>query len=122
MEKFEYTYSAPQQAEIEKIRKKYAPATSTEFKIQTVMKLNKSVENTAIAVSLAVGIIGALVLGTGMCCVMLWELFIIGIVAGIIGMAIFGYAYPLYKKVIREKREKIAPQILKLTEEIEHST
>lgn len=63
------------------------------------------------------------ILGIGMCCTMIQtNFYVLGIIMGIIGIVICGYAYPLYKKVIREKREKFAPQILKLTEEIERGT
>ena len=39
--KFEYTYSAPRNAEIEKIRKKYVPQTSTESKLVPAKKLSR---------------------------------------------------------------------------------
>ncbi len=118
--KFEYTYSAQKNAEVERIRKKYAPQTSAESKLEQIKRLDSSAETDALACSLVVGIIGALVLGVGMCCTMVWtDLFILGIIIGIMGMAICGCAYPLYKNTIRKKRAEIAPQILKLSEEIE---
>lgn len=118
--KFEYTYSAPRNAEIERIRKKYAPRTSAESKLEQLKKLDKSVEAEGVIRSIDVGIAGALVLGVGMCCTMVWtELFILGIIVGVIGMALCGCAYPLYKYTIKKKRAEIAPQILKLSEEIE---
>ncbi|MGN0633562.1 MAG: hypothetical protein ACI4JW_06790 [Oscillospiraceae bacterium] len=118
--KFEYTYSAPQNAEIERIRKKYEPKTNTESKLEQIKRLDKSVETEGMACSLALGIIGTLVFGFGMCCTMVWtDLFILGIIAGIIGMIMCGCAYPLYKDTVNKKRAEIAPQILKLSEEYE---
>lgn len=119
--KFEYTYSAPENAEIEKIRKKYAPQTSAETKLEQIKKLDNSVKSKGIACALAIGIPGALILGFGMCCTMVWtNLFVLGIIVGIIGMAMCGAAYPIYKNTINKKRAEVGPQILKLTEEIEN--
>ena len=118
--KFEYTYSAPKNAEIEKIRKKYAPQTSAESKLEQIKKLDSSVESEAVGCALGIGIPGSLILGLGMSCCMVWtDLFILGIIIGIIGMVMCGAAYPIYKNTIKKKRAEIAPQILKLSEEIE---
>lgn len=118
--KFEYTYSAPRNAEIEKIRKKYTPQTAAESKLEQIKKLDSSVESEGIACALAIGIPGSLILGLGMCCTMVWtNLFVLGIIVGIIGMVMCGAAYPIYKSTINKKRAEIAPQILKLSEEIE---
>lgn len=118
--KFEYTYSAPQNAEIERIRKKYEPKTITESKLEQIKRLDNSVETEGIACSLALGIVGSLVLGLGMCCTMVWtDLFILGIIVGIIGMIMCGCAYPLYKDTVNKKCAEITPQILKLSEEYE---
>ena len=118
--KFEYTYSAPRNAEIEKIRKKYAPKISTESKLEQIKKLDSSVESEAVGCALGIGIPGSLILGLGMSCCMVWtDLFILGIIIGIIGMVMCGAAYPIYKNTINKRRAEIAPQILKLSEEIE---
>ena len=118
--KFEYTYSAPKNAEIEKIRKKYAPQTSAESKLEQIKKLDSSVESEAVGCALGIGIPGSLILGLGMSCCMVWtDLFILGIIVGIIGMIMCGAAYPIYKNTIKKKRAEIAPHILKLSEEIE---
>ena len=36
-------------------------------------------------------------------------------------MAVVGLAYPVYKRVVRKKREKLAPKILALIEELSKS-
>lgn len=96
--KFEYTYSAPQNEEIEKIRRKYAPLTSAESKLEQIKKLDSSVENGAVGYALGIGIPGSLILSLGMCCTMVWtNLFVLGIFIGIIGMLMCGAAYPIYK-------------------------
>lgn len=116
---FEYTYSAKQRSEIENIRKKYLPKEET--KMERLRRLDKSAERFGRAISIAVGVTGTLIMGFGMCCVMVWNEILFGIIVGILGMAIIGAAYPIFNSSIKRRREKIAPEILKLTEEIEKS-
>ncbi len=116
-ETFSYTYSAKQQEEIKKIREKYVPKEAD--KMEQLRRLDASVSQKGTVISLVVGIIGALVLGIGMCCTMVWtELFVFGIIVGIIGIAVVSLAYPLYNYVTKKEREKIAPEILRLTDEL----
>ena len=51
---------------------------------------------------------------------MVWadKLFIPGIVIGVIGIAAVLVAYPVYTHITKKQREKIAPEILRLTEEL----
>lgn len=117
-ENFEYTYSAKEQAEIRAIRQKYLPPE--ESKLDQLRKLDKSAAKKGTVVSVTVGVLGTLVLGLGMCCTMVWvELFAPGIVIGLAGIALVAAAYPIYRRVTRREREKLAPQILKLTEELQ---
>lgn len=117
-ENFEYTYSAGRQEEIEKIRKKYLP--KNEDKMELLRKLDKDVTKPGTIWSLVVGIFGCLLFGLGMCCTMVWgrTLFVWGIIVGIIGIGIMCLAYPIYTKITENQKEKLAPQILALTEEL----
>ena len=120
---FEYTYSAEQRNEVEAIRKKYLP--KEEDKMEQLRKLHYSATKKAQAASIAIGIIGTLVLGTGMSLCMT-ELgaslghfaMLLGIVLGLIGLILVALAYPLYNSVLKKKRERIAPEILRLSEEL----
>ena len=119
---FEYTYSAPQQEEIRRIREKYLPKEQIETKMDQLRKLDRSAEQPGTVVSLVIGIVGTLLFGVGMCCTMIWtDYFLLGIVVGVAGIFILAMAYPAYKAVTRRWRAKIAPQILKLTEELEQN-
>ena len=119
---FEYTYSAPQQEEIRRIREKYLPKEQIETKMDQLRKLDRSAEQPGTVVSLVIGIVGTLLFGVGMCCTMIWtDYFLLGIVVGVAGIFILAMAYPAYKAVTRRRRAKIAPQILKLTEELEQN-
>jgi len=125
---FCYTYSAKEQEEIKNIRKKYAAPEASEDKMERLRRLDKSVTDKATAKALIVGIIGALIMGTGMSLVMtdLGEVLgayqnaalYIGILVGVVGIALVGCAYPVYNRVIKKERERIAPEILKLAEEL----
>ncbi len=127
-ETFTYTYSAAQQEEIAAIRKKYAPDTppAEMDKMEQLRKLDAGVTNKATTVALVVGILSALVMGTGMSLIMtdlgtklgMASAFIPGIIIGVAGMAGVIAAYPLYQLVLKKERAKAAPQILKLTEEL----
>lgn len=117
-ETFQYTYSAKEQEEVKRIRDKYLP--KEEDKMAQLRKLDAGVSQKATMYSIMIGMIGTLILGIGMCCCMVWggNLFVPGIVIGLIGMAATGAAYPIYSKILKKEREKIAPEILRLTEEL----
>ena len=120
---FEYTYSAAQQKEVEEIRKKYLP--KEEDKMEQLRKLHAIPTQKAQAASLAVGVVGALIMGTGMSLAMtdigaaLGSLaMVLGIFAGVAGMVLAALAYPAYNRVLKKQREKIAPEILRLSDEL----
>ena len=115
---FQYSYSSKQQDEVEAIKRKYMP--KQEDKLEQLRKLDKSAETPGTVVGLILGIIGTLVMGTGMSCVMVWteSLFIVGILVGLLGIIMIALAYPVYKIITKKQREKIAPMILALSEEL----
>ncbi len=127
---FNYTYSAKEQAELKKIRDKYIADTkpSETDKMTQIRKLDASVTQEASIFALCVGIIGALILGFGMSLIMTdlkttlalnsTTAMIAGIVIGLVGMALVLVAYPLYQYISEKKRGKVAPEILRLTDEL----
>lgn len=125
-ETFKMTYSAQQQAEVEAIRKKYIP--QEEDKMAQLRALDASVGKKATTVALILGIVGSLILGTGMCFGMtsIGDAFglsqelsmVVCIVVGLIGIALVSLAFPVYRWVSERQRRKIAPQVLRLTEEL----
>lgn len=117
-EKYEYTYSSIEQEEVRKIREKYIP--KEEDKLTRLQKLDNSATNKATMVAIIIGVISALIMGTGMSFCMVWTdtLMIPGIIIGIIGMVGIGLAYPVYNIVLKNEREKIAPEVIRLSEEL----
>lgn len=125
-ETFTYTYSAKEQAEIQNIRKKYAAPEEYEDKMEQLRRLDGSVTKKATVRSMTVGIIGALVMGLGMSLAMTeigaslgtMLAMIIGIGVGSVGIVLVCFAYPVYNHTLKKEREKIAPEILRLTDEL----
>jgi hypothetical protein len=125
---FKYNYSAKEQAELKKIRAKYTPPTKAEDKMARLRKLDASVTSTATVISLVLGIIGALVLGFGMSLIMTDlndflglstdKSMIIGVAVGVLGGIIASFAYPAYNAIVKAKRKKLAPEIIRLTDEL----
>ena len=123
-ESFNYTYSAKQQDEIKAIRKKYeAPE---ENKMEQLRRLDASATQKATTRSMTVGIIGALIMGLGMSITMtdIGAVFgsflsmVVGIVIGIVGIVLVCLAYPTYHRTLKAERERIAPEILRLSDEL----
>ena len=125
---FQYTYSAKEQAELKRIREKYTAPTEAEDKMTRLRRLDASVTNTAQAVALVFGVIGALILGFGMslCMTDIGAILgshsdmamVIGIIVGVIGGVLASLAYPIYNAIVKAKRKKLAPEIIRLTDEL----
>ena len=117
-ERFLYHYSAQQQVEIHQIRQKYLPPQ--EDKLTRLRRLDRSATKKGTLLSILLGILGCLLLGVGMCCTMVWmgALFFPGILIGLAGIEAVAAAYPLYARITRKERERLAPEILQLTEEL----
>lgn len=122
-ERFHYTYSAERQQEIEAIRKKYLP--KEEDKLEQLRRLHNSASERAQAASIALGVIGTLLFGLGMS-LALTELaaflgalsLAVGIAVGMAGLALIALAYPVYNAVLKKERSRIAPEILRLSDEL----
>lgn len=114
---FHYTYSAKQQDEVKRIRQKYLPPE--EDKMAQLRRLDKSAAQKGAVISLTVGFLSTLLFGLGLCCVLLsTAYFAAGIVIGTPGLIGMALAYPLYVKITQQQRQKLAPAILALTEEL----
>ena len=117
-ESFHYTYSAKQQEEVKNIRKKYLPPE--EDKMEQLRRLDRRATEKGTMAAILVGILGTLLLGVGMCCAMVWmgAWFVPGIIIGLVGIAVIALAYPLYARITSKERQRIAPEILRLTDEL----
>lgn len=123
---FRYTYSSKEYDEVAAIRKKYLP--QEENKLDRLRRLHRSATKKAQVWALSLGVVGSLILGAGMSLCMselgsalgLTEQIavLIGTAAGLVGILLVALAYPAYNGVLKKQRQKIAPEILRLTEEL----
>ena len=115
---FQYTYSAKEQAKIREIRSKYLP--KEENKMEQIQRLDASVTQKATMYAIIVGVVGTLLFGTGLSCCMTQtgKWFAVGIPVGLAGLLVLATAYPLYNHVVQKERKRIAPEILRLTDEL----
>ena len=125
---FTYTYSAREQAELKRIRDKYTAPTEAEDKMARLRRLDASVSNTAQTVALVLGVIGTLMLGFGMSFIMTKlneslglsgdAAMIVGVIFGVVGGVIASLAYPIHNVIVKAKRKKLAPEIIRLADEL----
>lgn len=122
-ETFKMTYSAQQQEEIQAIRKKYAPRE--ESKMEQLRALDAQVNRRASMRAIVLGTVGAIVMGCGMSLVMSdfgallgAAALPVGVVVGLAGILLLALAYPVYNRTLQKEREKVAPEILRLTDEL----
>ena len=126
---FRYIYSAKEQEELKRIREKYTQENGKgEDKMERLRRLDARVTTKAQIISLVLGVLGVLILGAGMSLVMSDfsrilgsyrdMAMLVGIAVGVVGGVIASLAYPIYGYVIKKERKKIAPEIIKLTDEM----
>lgn len=113
-----------QQYMVQKIRTQYLPTEHTA--LDSLKALDQKVKRPARVVSCIFGTVAALVMGSGMSLVMtdisetlgIAEPMPIGIIVGLIGIAMALLSYPLYSTILRSRRKKYATQILSLSDKL----
>lgn len=119
---FRYSYSSSLQEELKDIKKKYAgqPENQQENQLELLRKLDKSSTRKSTIVSIVMGAAGCLIMGIGMCCTMVWAaaMFLPGIIIGVIGIAMMAAAYPVYVRITKRERARIASQVLDIIEKL----
>ena len=108
----------------------YAQAIANEYSVKrtstvvALKKLDRKAKSFANIFAYSMGVISSLVLGVGMCLSMevigTGDKFnmILGIVLGIIGIVGVSINYPIYKKLLKNGKEKYAADIIRLAGEI----
>ena len=87
--------------------------------MERLRRLDQSVTRPGMITALTVGIISTLVMGAGMSCIMVWEnLLIPGVIIGVVGMIGVIAAYPIYSRITKKQRDKLAPEIIHLSDEL----
>ncbi len=106
----------------EQLANEYAPKDTS--KVVALRKLDAKAKLPANVFTYSLGVISALVFGTGMCLAM-GEIgggtvgsFVLGIVIGLIGMVGMGVNYPIYRRILENGKKKYAFEIMELAKEI----
>ena len=103
---------------IEKIRASYTEKEDT--KLDELKQLDKKVKRPAQIFAYVYGTVSSLVLGTGMCLAMkvIGNSMALGIIIGVVGIALALTTYPIFKVILKKRKEKYASQIFELTDSL----
>lgn len=104
--------------EAKHIREQYLP--KEDGKLQQLKQLDKKVRIPALVFAYTFGIIGALVLGLGMCFAMkvIGDAVWLGVLIGLAGIAMVSSNYFIYNAILELRKDKYGAQIIKLSEEL----
>lgn len=104
----------------ENIRRTYAVKDAEESKLKKLRKLDEAARRPASIFAYTFGILGALVLGVGMCLAMqvIGNMMPLGIVIGVVGIAMVSANYFIYRAMLNARKRKYADEILALSDEL----
>ena len=114
-----------QQFMAQKIRAQYMEKSFSA--LDELRELDRKVKNPINICSYVFGIISAIIMGAGMSLIMTdiaekiglgADPMTLGIVLGVIGMIMALANYPIYKAVMKNRRERYAPEIVALSDKI----
>ena len=120
--KFEYTYRAlsdEQKREISSIKERYDITAKTPAgAYEEIVRLDRKVKSTATSLAISVGVIGLLIFGLGLTMVLEWQIYLWGILVGLIGAIPCALAMPLYLISMKKGKKKYGERILELSSEL----
>lgn len=89
-------------------------------KLDELKALNKKAKRPANIFAYTFGSISSLVLGTGMCLAMkvIGNSMALGICIGVVGLGLVIATYPIYKAILKKRKEKYGAQIVELSNEL----
>ncbi len=104
----------------ENIKKSYETKTETQSKLQELKELDKKVKTPARVFAYIFGTIGSLVLGLGMCLAMkiIGNLMVLGIIIGLLGIAMVSTCYPIYQRVLASRKSRYKDVIISKSNEL----
>ena len=103
---------------IQKIRSSYEEREIT--KLDELKALDKKVKRPAQIFAYVYGSLSSLVLGTGMCLAMkvIGNSMAFGIVIGLVGIALTLTTYPIFKAMLKKRKNKYSKQIFELSDSL----
>ena len=113
-----------QQFMVQRIRSQYLAKESDE--LDDLRELDKKVKHPANVFACVFGSIGAISMGAGMSLVMtdigatvgIAQSMVVGIVSGVIGLAMALVNYPIYKSILAKRKRKYGGEIIALSDKI----
>ncbi len=104
--------------QVESIKAQYAPKTAN--KLDELKALDKKVHRPAQIFAYTFGILGALVLGLGMCLAMkvIGDMMVLGIGVGVLGIVMVSSNYHLYSGYLKSRKQKYAKAVFELSDSI----
>lgn len=106
------------QKKAENIRRQYIPREDN--KIEQLQRLDNKVKTPGKVVASILGVVGALVMGSGMALVMVWENMTMGLALSIPGMVVALLAFPVYALITNSRKKKYASEIMRLSDSLMH--
>lgn len=103
---------------VEQIKSKYIEESHVH--IDKLRALDKKVSKPANIFAYTFGIVGALVMGTGMSFAMkvIGDSMTMGIIIGLVGIFMLSINYPIYKTILTARKKKYADEIIRLSNRI----
>ena len=113
-----YTYQATErdQKRAESIRRQYV--SREENKMEQLQKLDSKVKLPGKIVGGILGVIGALIMGTGMSLVMVWGNMTMGLAFSIPGLAVLLLAFLVCYLITGSRKKKYADKIIRLSNDV----
>ncbi|MBO5434640.1 hypothetical protein J6A31_02305, partial [bacterium] len=105
---------------VEKIRSNYTAKSTEQSKFEELKSLDKKVKRPAIIFAYIYGVVGSLILGLGMCLAMkiIGNAMLVGIIIGLVGIAMVSTTYPIYQKLLAGRKAKYSDVIIAKSNEL----
>lgn len=106
---------------VEKIRNSYTQTEKQTTAIEELKLLDKKVKLPAKITAYTHGVVGSLVLGTGMCLAMkviAGSLMSLGIVVGLVGIGMVSSTYSLFKFILNKRKAKYSKEIIEKSDKL----
>lgn len=122
-DKFDYTYAAlteEERLEIEQMRREYSPEQNKLSALEKMRRLNRKVRRPAEITAVVMGVVGVLTFGAGLSIVMdaVHGGMTLGGILGVAGVAMIFAIRPVYKLIIKKRKEKYGKEILGIAERL----
>lgn len=108
---------------VEKIKNSYISKEKEQTKIEELKALDKKVRKPALIFAYVYGVLGSLILGIGMSLLIVNTTIstltlVLGLCIGIIGIAMVATTYPIYQKILANRKAKYSSEIIAKSNEL----